>query len=94
MGVIGGAIGSEGGSALGGLLGKRLGGRAGASAGKNIGRVAGGVMGGILPFKTGGKVKKTGLALVHKNEFVLPANAKPTKAQRAVVAKNKKKAKK
>jgi hypothetical protein len=41
-------------------------------------------------YKTGGKVKKTSLALVHKNEYILPANAKPTKAQKAIVAKNKK----
>ena len=91
MGLIGAAIGSEGGSALGGILGKKLGGRGGESSGRNIGRVAGSVGGGLFGFKNGGKVKKTGLALIHKNEYVLPANAKPTKAQKAVVAKNKRK---
>jgi hypothetical protein len=47
----------------------------------------------IQSLKTGGKAKP-GLAILHKNEYVLPANAKPTKAQKAVVAKNKKKEKK
>lgn len=41
----------------------------------------------VPQFKTGGKVKKTGLAKVHKGEFVLPKEVKPTKAQRAKVAK-------
>lgn len=90
MGVIGAAVGSEGGSALGGLIGKRLGGRGGAAAGKNIGRAVGGLAGGAFPmFKKGGKVNKTGLALVHKGEYVLPAGVKPTKAQKARVAKKK-----
>jgi hypothetical protein len=97
MGLLGSAIGSEGGSALGGLIGRKLGGRGGAAAGANIGRVAGGLAGGVLPFKTGGAVKgkkgKPKLAIVHGGEFVLPANAKPTKAQKAIVAKNKKKMK-
>ena len=53
----------------------------------------GGAIGSLLPFKTGGAVKKTGPALLHKGEFVLSANAKPTKAQRAIVAANKRKAK-
>ena len=47
----------------------------------------------IQSLKTGGKAKP-GLAILHKNEYVLPANVKPTKAQKAVVAKNKKKEKK
>ena len=42
-------------------------------------------------YKTGGKVKKTGLALVHKSEYILPASIKPTKAQKAAVAKLKRK---
>jgi hypothetical protein len=41
----------------------------------------------MLPFKKGGRVKKTGPALVHKGEFVLPASVKPTKSQLAKVAK-------
>ena len=90
MGVIGAAIGSEGGSALGGLIGKKIGGRGGAAAGRNIGRAVGGFAGGAFPmFKKGGKVKKTGLAVLHKNEYVLPAGVAPTKAQKAKVAKKK-----
>ena len=42
-------------------------------------------------YKTGGKVKKTGLAVVHKNEYVLPVSVKPTKAQKTKVMKLKKK---
>lgn len=49
----------------------------------------GGALGSLAPFKTGGRVPRTGRALVHKGEYVLPANAKPTKAQKAIVAKNK-----
>ena len=47
----------------------------------------------IQTLKTGGhvKAKKGGsLAILHPNEYVLPHNAKPTKAQKAIVAKNKK----
>ncbi len=50
-------------------------------------------LGALAPFKHGGAVKKTGVALLHKGEWVIPANSKPTKTQRAVVAKNKVKAK-
>ena len=42
-------------------------------------------------FKTGGIVKRTGLALIHKNEYILPKGIKPTKAQREKVNKLKKK---
>ena len=41
----------------------------------------------VPQFKTGGRVKRTGLAKVHKGEFVLPKEVKPTKAQKAKVAK-------
>jgi hypothetical protein len=40
-------------------------------------------------FKKGGLVKKTGVAFVHKGEFVLPVGVKPTKAQIKQVAKRK-----
>jgi outer membrane lipoprotein SlyB len=81
-----GVIGAELGGTLGGALGQRFGG----SAGGDIGRVLGKIGGGLFPyFKNGGPVKKTGLAMVHKNEYVLPAGVKPTKAQRAAVAKKK-----
>lgn len=90
MGVLGGAVGSEAGSFLGSRLGKAIGGRAGKQAGANIGRVAGGLVGGSVPFfRNGGKVNKTGLAIVHKGEYVLPKGVAPTKAQKAKVAKKK-----
>lgn len=59
--------------------------------------VAGEGAGAVLePFATGGKVKgKKGKAvpvLAHGGEWVLPLNAPPTKAQKAIIKKNKKKA--
>lgn len=55
----------------------------------------GSALGSLAPFKHGGAVgKKKRVILVHPNEYVLPANAKPTKAQKAVVARNKAKGKK
>ena len=81
MGGVGAAIGSV----IGGAFGKKLGDRSGGAA---IGKAIGGALPG---YKKGGKVKKTGLALVHKNEFVLPRTVKPTKAQKAKVAKLNKK---
>jgi hypothetical protein len=48
----------------------------------------------VAGFKTGGRVKRTGQALVHKNEYVLPVGVKPTQEQmkkvRAIKAKSKK----
>jgi hypothetical protein len=80
-GAIGGAVGSlagpvsgVAGSAIGSKLGKEF-------LTPKLNKVAG--------YKTGGKVPKTGLALIHKGEYVLPANVKPTKAQMNAVAKNK-----
>ncbi len=92
MGLIGGAVGQEAGGLAGEKLGGLFGGRRGASAGANIGRVAGRVMGGAIPFfKDGGEVKKTGLAYLHKGEYVVPANAKKhvSKIVKDVVRKNK-----
>ena len=77
----------------GGLLGQGL----GAIGSKLLpikgldGQALGGALGSLAPFKNGGAVgKKKRVILVHPNEYVLPANAKPTKAQKAIVAKNKK----
>lgn len=92
MGVIGAAVGREGVGLAGQALGGLFGGRQGAKSGANIGRAVGGVMGGAFPiFKKGGKVSKTGLAYVHKGEFVLPSSVKPTKAQKAKIMKLQKK---
>jgi hypothetical protein len=45
-------------------------------------------------FKLGGRVKKTGTALVHAGEYVLPKGIKPTKDQIASVKAIQKKASK
>ena len=80
MGLIGRELGKIGGSLVGGLIGGKK--------GRKIGSQIGGAVGTEFPaFKKGGKVKKTGLALVHKDEFVLPKGVKPTKAQKDAVAK-------
>tara|TARA_R110002167_G_scaffold34984_1_gene111720 strand:+ start:836 stop:1111 length:276 start_codon:yes stop_codon:yes gene_type:complete len=83
------------GSLLGGEIGKLIGGKKHSGLGSTLGTIAG----DFLPFETGGRVevkkgRKTQKAILHKNEYVLPANAKPTKKQKAIVAKNKRDAKK
>lgn len=88
MGGLGAIIGQEAGGGLGRLIGNKIGGRRGGDSGANIGKAIGGMAGAAFPlFKKGGKVNKTGLAIVHKGEYVLPANVKPTKAQKSKVAK-------
>lgn len=74
-----------------------------------VGSAAGGVLGKTamtyaldaapaLLLKTGGHIPgprhKAVPAILHGNEYVLPANAKPTKKQKAIVASNKRKQKK
>ena len=83
------------GSLIGGELGRLIGGKKHSGLGGTLGTIAG----DFLPFQTGGAVvtakgRKTQKALLHKGEYVLPANAKPTKSQMAIVAKNKRDAKK
>jgi hypothetical protein len=87
-----------------GMFGSLLGNLAGGLGSKFLpipgvnGGELGGALGGLLPFKTGGAVKgrkgSKQVILAHGGEYVLPANCKPTKAQKAVVARNKRKAKK
>jgi hypothetical protein len=77
---------------LGKLFGGELGGAIGGKSGRNIGGELGGILGDS--FKTGGQVKRTGKALVHKGEYVLPKGVKPTATQKKAVAKNKANAKK
>lgn len=90
MGGLGAIFGRGAGKALGSGLGKLIGGKAGKKLGGALGAEAGTLAGATLtPYKLGGKVPKTGAALLHKNEFVLPAHVKPTKAQKAAVAKGK-----
>jgi hypothetical protein len=61
------------------------------SFGQELGSVAGGALGAMLPFKKGGRVPgKKGAAkkiIAHGGEYVLPVGVKPTKAQKAAVAK-------
>ena len=91
MGMIGSAIGNF----AGGALGAKLGGKGGKKIGSAIGSVAGGF---LSPYKNGGRVKgKRGQPvpiMAHGSEFILPVGVKPTKSQKAEVAKRKKKAKK
>lgn len=96
---IGKSLGKIGGNIAGGLVGGLIGGKKGRAIGSKIGSDLGstaGAIGGasLTAFKNGGKVKKTGIALVHKDEFVLPKSVKPTVAQKKAVAKLHKKAKK
>jgi hypothetical protein len=83
-----------------GLWGKILGNVAGGLGSKVLplqgvnGGEIGASIGNLLPFKSGGAVPgKRGRAkviLAHGGEYVLLANAKPTKAQKAIVTRNKK----
>jgi hypothetical protein len=83
MGAFGAAIGN-----LLGTLGSKIMPIDGVDGGK-----LGSFMGNLAPFKTGGKVPgKKGrpkVIMAHGGEYVLPANVKPTKAQKAIVARNK-----
>jgi uncharacterized protein YcfJ len=80
MGVIGQKIGEFSGSFLGGAVGKYVGGSKGEGIGKKIGSNAGSVLGSeLIPFRYGGMVKppkgrKTMVAILHKNELVVPAS--------------------
>jgi hypothetical protein len=62
MGLFGKQAGKIAGRFLGGLVGnKKLGGKLGSMAGEEL-----------IPYKNGGMVKKTGPALLHKGEIVVP----------------------
>ncbi len=75
------------GSLLGGLLGN-IASKIVPIPGIN-GEQVGSALGGLSGFKKGGRVKRTGKAVVHKGEYVLPVGVAPTKAQKAKVAKKK-----
>lgn len=72
MGLIGNALGTVGGSMLGQGVGQYFGGSAGGAVGSKAGGQIGSILGSLLPFENGGMVKKTGPALVHKGELVVP----------------------
>jgi len=80
MGVLGGLAGGAAGAAIA----NQIPGWGGAALG---GLVSG--LGALLPFEDGGYVKapkgKGVPALLHGQEFVLPAGVKPTKSQRKAV---------
>lgn len=99
-----GKYGKEIGSAIGGALGNAGGDFVGeGKCGRQVGTAAGNWLGGLLPFKKGGRVRKTGPIYAHKGkehgnlgmpparltlgEYILPRGVAPTKAQRAKVAK-------
>lgn len=91
MGIFGNIVGKSLGKVAGGIAGGFVGGKAGRKIGSKLGSDLGGTAGALLtPYKKGGKVPKTGPALLHKGEYVLPSHVKPTKAQISAVAKGKK----
>ena len=77
-----GALGEYGGRLAGNLFGY-------AEPVGKAGRACGEAFGSLIPFKKGGKVKKTAKALLHKGEYVLPKGVRPTKSQMKQVAKRK-----
>jgi hypothetical protein len=83
MGVFGNIIGTGLGSGFGQVFG--------GDRGRDAGGALGGIAGGLLPFKKGGRIPgpkgKPKVILAHGGEYVLPAGVKPTKAQKAEVAK-------
>lgn len=90
MGKIGRSLGQALGKAIGGAAGQGLGKFTGMGQeeGQKVGHNIGGdILDFLIPFKKGGKVKKTTKALLHKGEFVLPKGVKPTKAQLKAVKK-------
>lgn len=81
------------GNLLGQAVGRAVGQKAGGKGGAGVGQQVGGIAGNLLPFKKGGKVPgKKGAPIVilaHGGETVLPVGVKPTKAQKAKIAKGK-----
>ena len=75
------------GSLLGGLLGN-IASKIVPIPGIN-GEQVGSALGGLSGFKKGGRVKRTGKAVLHKNEWVLPVGVKPTAGQKKAIAKGK-----
>jgi hypothetical protein len=79
--------------AASGQLTRSIGSGMGGVLGKAAGTYALEAAPALLAFKTGGRVPgkkgKSIKILAHGGEYVLPVNVKPTKAQKAVVRKNK-----
>lgn len=90
MGAIGRKLGSALGRAFGNFAGKGLGKFTGIGADKGgaIGEDIGGdILEKLIPFKKGGRVKRTGPIYAHKGEFILPKGVKPTAKQVKAVKK-------
>jgi hypothetical protein len=81
LGYLGGKIGKYAGDKFGKWTG--IHGDVGGDTGQKIGEE----LGSLLPFKKGGRVRKTGKILAHKGEFVLPKGVKPTAKQIQAVRK-------
>lgn len=93
MGAIGRKLGAALGRSFGNFAGQKLGKFTGIGADKGgaIGEDIGGdFLEKLIPFKKGGRVRKTGPILAHKGEFVLPKGVPPTKAQLKKVMKKRK----
>lgn len=89
MGHIGkkvlGYLGQKAGEWAGRKFGKYTGigqGRGG-SAGMKIGEV----LGDLVPYKRGGRIKRTGKILAHKGEYLLPRKVRPSSKQIKAVRK-------
>lgn len=95
MGVIGQAVGKYAGGKIGKFAGKKIGKYTGVGEekGEKVGRDIGSALGSLTPYKKGGPVNKTKPALLHKGEYVLPKGVKPTKKQKRMVAKKRKRKK-
>jgi len=89
----GGALTTSAGKSLGGILGAAAGRQilAGLTAAAPVAEEAA----PLLLLKTGGYIRaprnKKVPAILHGSEYVLPANAQPTKKQKSIVAKNRQK---
>jgi len=96
MGVYGDILGPLAGELIGTYAGHKLGGYTGigSGAGGTYGKTIGSAIGKLVKYKKGGRVKRTGKAIVHKGEYVLPKGVRPTKSQMKKVAAKKKKGKK
>ena len=94
MGPIGATLGTSLGHMAGTYIGKKLGDDYKGQA-AIIGSTLGGLGGALLPFKNGGKVPgprgKPKVILAHAGEWVLPVDVPPTKEQRSLIEKRKRK---
>jgi hypothetical protein len=92
MGQLGEKAGKYIGGKVGRAAGKKLGKYTGVNEerGEKVGQDIGTSLGSLTPYRKGGPVKKTGPALLHKGEYVLPKGVKPTLKQKLQVSKRRK----